>query len=362
MSKFSNEEIIEKLECLEKLLKEITNLNEYIETVCPQEYAQKVKNHINSIAELKGRPSVFDYFPTFPLDEKEVLEKQEKYKKKKKRVQYVGGATAVCIVICFVTYAEFFYSLSSFGIIATAFLFWQFSDIKKEYCKKKKEYEESVAKFTKEMDAFKNAMKVYEEEKATGIAMAYQYKNDYKKAYEEYEQILNEYGEQKIKSMDEFLEKMEEVKTYDFMPLEYAHLIRPIIVLLKSGRADDYKEALNIAIQEEREEQAEAARRAEDARRTRILEEQAAEERRRTAEIARHNREMEQQQQMQQKMMLDEQRKQTKAMEAQQRESSRAAMEASKNASMRCARCAKHDACGRARGVPNCGAFEPKRY
>lgn len=151
----------------------------------------------------------------------------------------------------------------------------------------------------------------------------------------EYEQILNEYGEQKIKSMDEFLEKMEEVKTYDFMPLEYAHLIRPIIVLLKSGRADDYKEALNIAIQEER---------------------------RRTAEMARHNREMEQQQQMQQKMMLDEQRKQTKAMEAQQRESSRAAMEASKNASMRCARCAKHDACGRARGVPNCGAFEPKRY
>lgn len=362
MSKFSNEEIIEKLECLEKLLKETTNLNEYIETVCPQEYAQKVKNHISSITELKGKPSVFDNFPTFPLDEKEVLERQEIYEKKKKTVQYAGCATAACLILFFVTNIHFLNVLSTIGILTSAFLYWQFSDIKKKFKEKKKEYEESVEKSAKDIDAFKNAMKVYEEEKARGIAMAYQYKNHYKKAYEEYEQILNEYGGQKIKSIDAFLEKMEEVKTYDFMPLEYAHLIRPIIVLLKSGRADDYKEALNLAIQEEREEQAEAARRAEDARRTRILEEQAAEERRRTEEMARHNREMEQQQQMQQRMMLDEQRRQTKAMEAQQRESSRAAMEASKNASMRCARCAKHDACGRARGVPNCGAFEPKRY
>lgn len=138
MSKFSNEEIIEKLECLEKLLKETTNLNEYIETVCPQEYAQKVKNHINSIAELKGRPSVFDYFPTFPLDEKEVLEKQEKYKKKKKRVQYVGAATAVCIVICFVTYAEFFIRFRPLVSLQQPFWFGNFQISKRSIVKRKR--------------------------------------------------------------------------------------------------------------------------------------------------------------------------------------------------------------------------------
>lgn len=362
MSKFSNEEIIKKLEYLENLLDETMNLSDYIEAGCAKEYAQKVKDYINDIDKLEGKPSVFDHLPTFPLDEKEVLEKQETYEKKKKTVQYVGCATAVFLVLFFVTHVDFFNLLSTIGIIATAFLFWQFSDIKKKYQEKKKEYEKSVEKSTKDITAFKNAMKTYEEERARGIDVASQYKVDYKKNYEEYEQLLNAFKEQKIKSIDEYLEKMDEIKTYDFMPLEYAHLIRSIIVLLKSGRADDYKEALNLAIQEEREEQAEAARRAEDARRTQILEEQAAEERRRTEEMARHNREMEQQQQMQQKMMLDEQRRQTKVMEAQQRESSRAAVEASKNASMRCARCAKHDACGRARGVPNCGAFEPKRY
>lgn len=113
--------------------------------------------------------------------------------------------------------------------------------------------------------------------------------------------------------METLIKNMEAAKTIDFVPEEYYDYVKPIITMLKSGRASDYKEALNMAIEEDRQAQAEAARREEEARRTRIMEEQAAAELRRAEEMERHNRQMELEQQHQNKMMLEEQRKQAEA-------------------------------------------------
>lgn len=379
MNKNSNTEVIEQLETLEQLLNETLELNEYIENECPIEYADKAKKHMLGAETLKERPEIFEHFPIFSPDSKLMLESKKEYESKKKLFIMVAVPTVVCLIWYFMTLMQALNTVASIGVLATLFLAVVQSSKKKIYQKNKKAYEEALEKSNASIETFRHNLAVYEEQKQKGIAAAKQFQREYISAYEKYEQVLSEYAERKTESIDRFLKNMEQIKTYDFIPDDYYHLIRPIIIALKSGRADSYKEALNLAIQEEREERAEAARRTEDARRTQILQEQAAEERRRTEEMARHNREMERQQELQRRTMVEEQRRQEQMMREQQRKmeqetrfaNERANREANalagKNRMAGVAKCAN---CANSRSCPshikesgaglNCGGYRPR--
>ena len=364
-----NKEIIEKLEKLQSLLDESFELSEYVEHGCTSEYAEKVAKVVKTVDDLKGAPSVFSNLPSFPIDQAKYDESRQERDKSKKIFMVILCITIVCVLIFFISNWYFFNSVASVGILASIFFGYLFFKSNGTYNLEKKKYDDSVAAYEKSIKAFRNSLNFYGQEKAEGIVAAEEFARQYKEAYEEYDRLLKECVSKKADAMESFVEKMKEAKTYDFVPTEYYHLIRPVIKLLKSGRADNYKEALNLAIQEDREEQAEAARRAEEAQRTQIMREQAEAEERRALEAQRHNQEMERQQQLHNKAMLEEQRAANQAAAkaaAQQAQAARQQADAERDmrraASHMCSRCANASKCsGSVKGrTLNCGGYRPR--
>lgn len=309
----SNKEIIEKLERLHFLLEEALECDEYIKSGCAEEYSGKIESVIMKADNLSNVPSVFKNFPVFPIDSSDVFVAKQDYEKRKKIFTYIIVPTLVCVLIFFLTHWGFFNTISSVGVIATIIYYFIFSQGKKTYKEKEKAYNDSVKKSEKSFAEFRKALSVYEKEKDLGIAAARKFAEEYDVAYEKYEKLLVEYDDSKRSAMETLVKNMQEAKKIDFVPEEYYDFVKPMISMLKSGRAENYKEALNMAIEEDRKAQAEAARRAEEARRIQIMEEQAAAEQRRAEEMERHNRQMEIEQQRQNKLMLEEQRKQAEA-------------------------------------------------
>lgn len=361
-----NQEIIEKLEKLYTLLDEAYDANEYAKNGCIQEYGEKILPIIKTVNDLTGVPSVYSNLPTFPIDNSECDELEQSFFKVKKRFTIVLSITVIFVVIYFISGWQFLNTISTIGIIASIFLGSLFFTAKKKYALEKKKYEDSVKTYEDSLRSFRNSLSVYEKEKSYGIEAAKQFASEYKGAYVEYDRLLQESEEKRSEAFQTFIQKMDEAKTYDFMPPEYYDLIKPIIKILKSGRADSYKEALNLAIQEEKEAQAEAARRAEEAERTRIMREQAAAEERRAIEAQRHNQEMERQQQLHNKAMLEEQRAANKAAERAATQAARQQADAERDmrraASTMCSRCANNTKCsGSVKGKTiNCGGYRPR--
>lgn len=99
-------------------------------------------------------------------------------------------------------------------------------------------------------------------------------------------QEVNKPAEQR---RDEILDRVEEINAImdgnDAIHIDNMPYIQRIVKILETGRADDLKEAIGIAIDDARKDAEEAQRRAEANAQKRILEEQAEENRR-------HNREM----------------------------------------------------------------------
>ena len=153
----------------------------------------------------------------------------------------------------------------------------------------------------------------------------------------------------------------DQIKEYDFVPPEYFHYVPAVLTLLKSGRADDYKEALNIAIAEEKDAEERAQRMEEDRRRTMIMEQQAEEERR-------HNRMMEEEQATanriqaeHNKAMQDAERKRIYNQERAEKQAVEAQHRARSMSTRRCNACKKVGHCNMSHsGMENCAAFEPR--
>ena len=364
MSDNPNKEVIEKLERLHFLIQETFKWDDYIQSGYLLEYGDKIEKVVLSASDLDAVPAVFHSFPVFPIDGAKREEAKRNYNNKKKILAFLAVLSAICLVVFFMTHKYFFNSIASVGILATIIFFFPFSQSKKVYKDKDKEYNASVKKSEESFVAYRKALRLYENQKAAGIEAAKAFAQKYTAAYDAYDGLMLEMEERKNDAITKLLACMEETKAIDFVPVEYYDLVQPMIAMLKSGRADSYKEALNLAIQEQRLKEAEDARRAEEARRTQLMQEQAAAEQMRLAEMERHNREMEQQQQLQAKMMLEEQQKQArdakKAQEKAQSAQFHADVDAHYRALHRCAKCRKASACGANKGIPNCGAFEPR--
>lgn len=358
-----NQEIIEKLEKLYTLLDEAYNANEYAKSGCTQEYSKKILPIIKTVNDLKCVPSVFSNLPDSSVPNAEYKETEQSLQKLQKRFYAVLFITIITFIISTVSKWGIFEGVSTIGALASIIFGLSFYSGKNKVKKDKNTYENSMKKYENNMQVYRNALSVYESEKTKGIEAAQQFAKEYKEAYIEYDRLLQESEEKRKEAFQTFIQKMDEAKTYDFMPPEYYDLIKPIIKILKSGRADTYKEALNLAIQEEKEAQAEAARRAEEAERTRIMREQAEAEERRAREEQRHRQEMELREAAARRAAADAERARR---EAKYEERRRKSEEETRKFSgrQRCKGCANESACppaAKENGL-TCGAFVPKRY
>ena len=358
-----NSEIIQKLEKVEKLLDESYEINCYIEKGCAEEYGEKIKPIIKDVSDISYVPSVFKNFPVFNYCDNNIEALYKEYDSKRKIFKTVLIPTLVCVALYLMLNWDFLSAISSLGLMASLLFGFLFFSAKGKYFSAKADYEKALTESEKSFAEFRKTLKDYEKEKAEGIESTREFFGDYSRSFLQYKKLLREFQEKKYESLQKFADIITEVKSYDFIPPEYYHLVRPVMVLLKSGRAENYKDALNLALEEERQEKIAEERRQEENRRLALLEQQQIAENQRMQELERHNRELEQQQILQNKMMLDEQRKQQRdAQEAERKAKSEAFAEeayARKQALHRCSKCKKRSACGVHAGIPNCGAFEP---
>lgn len=144
-----------------------------------------------------------------------------------------------------------------------------------EHAKEQKNKEQNELQKQSLIAPFRRDMKGYEEEVTHGFQQLPEYKEFYKNAVERLLQLISEWEDKRTAAIEELNECNVELAKIDFMPCEYFDLAGNILHMLESGRADTYKEALNMAIEEDRQEKLEQARREEENERLAAMERQA---------------------------------------------------------------------------------------
>ena len=350
---------LEDVQALNELLQKKNSLRYFIGRGCDEETADQLETIYYNLGELPDVPSVFDNLPVFPLSEDYHKDEELKKDSVKKLLLPVGAATAVCTLFYLLFHWDFLLIPCVVGVLATFFFGNKYSVANKFFVQKKDIYDRTVEMHRASIKAFETALTNYEDEKARGFASAKDYGAEYRKAFHESVVCVMNADKKKDRALEELDAVEQAIDGYDFAPESYHEYIPTVYDLMRSGRADSYKEALNMAIEEE-ERRLEAARiEAEEKRRTALLERQLEEERR-------HNEQMEREAEMARKQAQDMEyqrmRAEQKAADKARLEQQSADREARSRAMERCNKCANHDACGRNRGVPNCGAFVAKRF
>ena len=291
-----NKEILGKLEQLDKLIAENKRLDYYIEHGAAREALEQIAVIREKRGQAPKAPAVYTTMPVYPKDKSIYLPAEKTYNTYKKILLGLAGLAVVSVVLLKITNVDFFSTLGAFGFIGAIIMLFKRSTVKNNYIEKKKEYDNSVENYNKTLNAFRSGLAKLDQEKQTALDQLNAYKQLNATCYEEYTVAFNQYSDNIDSAKALYSVNSDEINSIDVLHPSYHHLVTNIIANLKSGRADDLKEALNLAIDEERQEQeaaarreAEARRQAEEERRTEIMRRQAEEERR-------HNEQMERQQ------------------------------------------------------------------
>ncbi len=285
-----NKEIIKKLENIRDLIKEYYSLNQYIEEGNEEEFSQAVEKIKNDLGEIEV-PSVFGNMPVFPIDELYFASTKNDKESKEKIFKIILIATIISLVLYFITHWGFLNTVSVIGVFATAIFGYFYSTSKRQYNTKKGEYDKTVEKYKKTNDAFLQSLEFFEDEKKDCIANSKEYAERYESAYGDFVMALADNGANMSKATERLSELEEKLSNNEIIDPQYFYLIDEIISNLRTGRADDYKEAVNLAIEEEKERQEMIARREAEERQNRILAMQVEEQRRHNEAIERQNRE-----------------------------------------------------------------------
>ncbi len=292
-----NKEILEKLRNLKDLLDQFTQQHDYYENGCALEAMEKIDDVKASISAMPGIPSVVGAMPVFPVGEKEYQTAKDETAQSGKITMIALIATVASLGLWLITKATFLAIVGVIAGIAWYVLNKNHQNNKQGLAKKEKAYNESVAASKNSVEKFRKALTCYENEVTDGLAAAKAFGQLYREKCAEHSAILVEFAENKNNALDRCNELVSQIDQHDYIPQEYYHHISKLISLLQSGRADNYKEALNIAIEEERQEAMEKARQEEEARRLAAMERQAEEERRHNMMLERqqaaHDRAME---------------------------------------------------------------------
>lgn len=374
----NTQEVIAKLEELTQLMDQNAELNAYYEDGAAREALDKIAYIRGCRGAAPKAPSVFKTMPIFPLEQKSLLPLQKDAESKKFLFFGVLGVTALLLIIYFISHISFLNTLSVLGIFASIATGLLYSSRKKQYVAKKKRYDDSVKIYESTMGAFRGGLARFEQEKAAALDELETYKLLHHVSYKDYMETLTAYGENRDRAQAQYQANLKQINDIDLLPEDYLHLAKSVLTILKSGRADHYKEALNLAIDEERQEQeaaarraAEARRQAEEERRTAIMMQQAAEERRHNEQMERQQaqqaREAAQREEQARRRQEDEARRQTQdaqRREEQARQQQRAAEARTRSAGVsRCANCANSRHCpshmkNNGSGL-NCGGYVP---
>lgn len=310
MSAQDNKEVIKELEHVQNLLYEANEKNIFLTSKSDEQFDEKMISLREELGVLE-KPSVFSNFPVFPLEKSYYAATEKDAESKKSVFRIALIITIVLLVLYFIIKVNFLNTISVIGIFATGLLGLFYKNSKKEYKKKKDAYDKSVEEYNKTNQAFLDALEVYDEEKAKAINFAKDYSEKYSETHAAHMLAFYEKITAEEEANARIIAIEEELNANNTIVPEYYHLISDIITNLKSGRADDYKEALNIAIRDEKEENERQAMLAKEEERNMLLAMQAEEERR-------HNEQMERQQREHDEAVLREQKRQNEAMARQQ--------------------------------------------
>lgn len=176
-----------------------------------------------------------------------------------------------------------------------------------------------------------------------------------------------------IDKIDQIADEMRDIsKQFENITIIHSDLFHNawrISSMLKTGRAETLKEAINLAIDEERKDNEEAARRAEAYEQKKILEQQAYDNYMHNEEMARvaaeearamkaHNEAMEKNAKVQAEAAMAQAKEAARQTELAQKQ----AREAQRAASARCASCVNHLKCSYdvKQNAGSCGAYRPR--
>lgn len=284
-----NKEILEKLKNLNDLLTQYREQQDYIENGCAREAAEGIIAIQNAVAVMPGVPSVVNAMPVFPISDAEYKKAKEETEQSAKITMIALIATAASLLLWLFTQSGFLCFIGVVAGFAWFILNKNHRNDKQGLTKKEKAYQDSVENSKRSFEKFRKALSCYSKEVEDGITAAKSFGEFYRNKYAEYEKVLSDYDENRENAIVKFSILSVEIEEHDYISEEYHHFVPKLISLLQSGRAASYKEALNMAIEEERQDAMEAARQQEEARRLAAMERQAEEERR-------HNMMMERQQ------------------------------------------------------------------
>ncbi len=334
---------IQALEKVQDLIHQRDEANLFATTGWERETISWLKDMREQVGRFPERPSVFSSLPAFIENDDSELARLAQ-KRNKRKIIAIGIAIAAAVLLYL---GGGLLAAIVFGLISCALLYAWYASAETEYKNHKEEREKAQKNSDESFQNFRKALETYNQECSDGAKAASEYCVRYCKAYNEVIQFIGGEMDQRRNEAEEKVKQLNgEIAANDFIDQKYLHLISDILSNLKTGRADSYKEAINLAIQEEREVEAEQARRMEEARRTDAL---AAQEAQRTAILARQAEEQQRHNQQMEKMEIDR---------------ARAEERKEKQADHICVWCANYGHCTRNRfgsgKVTNCGGFVAK--
>lgn len=252
----------------------------------------------------------------------------------------------------------------------TMFVDWQ--NKQKEWKKKQAEWAEKFNRSAtnEENERFLNEFKEYD---TCFLKLVEVCSQKYSDEFKRYEAGLEDIKEKYLNKLDQIHNELSEVaEQLDNVTLIHSNLFNNawrISSMLRTGRADSLKEAINLALDEERKDMEEAARRAEARQQEAILEQQARDNRMHNAAMERaaeeearatraHNAAMERAAQAQAQAAQAQARESARQSEIAQRQ----ARDAQRAASARCAGCVNNLKCSykAKQNAGSCGAYRPR--
>jgi len=357
----NTQEILVRLNELDLQIKERENIKQTLnEELKNRSQANSIfAEYYSRHTGLKSIPSVYANFPKFPLDKSHYEKHKAGAQKASKINKILIGVVVVFVILSFV--ADIFAGALVFVIMGSGII-WSNNKTKKEkYVKAKEEYDSSVNQYNTTYTAFKNALSLYPEEKEKGIQFASEYGQYYEKLQNEFMDKIEEY-QQSLKSLELEINELTVNMSdkYNFISEKYYHLVPDIIDILNNHRADTYKEALNLAIADEKAQQRRLFEERVAYERQLCEEELARQKAIQIEEQRRHNLEMERNQAKANELAAQTQREADRQRKAEERQAYKTQLEAKNAASMRCTTCKNyHKGCRG--GIINCGSYISNR-
>lgn len=348
-----NNTVLEKLETLQSLMDNDFRLRSYIDNGCAREIAHQLEAIREEIGEMPNAPSATNCRVSLPLPADYTAAAKAELTKRKPLLFGALGVTALMLVLFFTVGSDFLNTLAVLSIFATLGVFWFYRTSKATYETKAKEFNDAQKDFTGSLNHFRQALSCYEAETEAGRRQYVEYRLRHLEKYPDFMDVFLSYDDKLATANAELEENTARIMEIDVVTPEYYHLVSTIISMLKSGRADTYKEALNMAIEEERLADIEAARREEENRRIAAMERQAEEDRRHNMMMeeqqAAHNRAME-------RVAEDQAAEQRRANQQAERDRRNADAEARRRQDAAASEARKQAAATRSAGISKCAS------